>query len=62
MRKRAEQAGTDLFLLMSGALDASEKSEVSTAKILTSFDRAVQLGLRWSGSSSRPRGLNGRRD
>ena len=45
MRKRAEQAGTDLFLLMSGALDASEKKrEVSTAKILTSFDRAVQLG------------------
>ena len=45
MRKRAEQAGTDLFLLMSGALDASEKKrEVSTAKILASFDRAVQLG------------------
>lgn len=45
MRKRAEQAGTDLFLLMSGALDASEKKrEVSTAKILASFDRAIQLG------------------
>ena len=45
MRKRAEQAGTDLFLLMSGALDASEKKrEVSTAKILASFERAVQLG------------------
>ena len=45
MRKRAEQAGTDLFLLMSGALDASEKKrEVSTAKIIASFDRAVQLG------------------
>ena len=45
MKKRAEQAGTDLFLLMSGALDASEKKrEASTAKIVASFDRAVQLG------------------
>ncbi len=45
MRKKAEQAGTDLFLLMSGALDASEKKrEASTAKIVASFDRAVQLG------------------
>lgn len=45
MRKKAEQAGTDLFLLMSGALDASEKKrQVSTAKISASFDRAVQLG------------------
>ena len=45
MRKKAEQAGTDLFLLMSGALDASaKKREVSTAKISASFDRAVQLG------------------
>jgi hypothetical protein len=45
MRKKAEQAGTDLFLLMSGALDASEKKrEASTAKISASFDRAVQLG------------------
>ena len=45
MRKRAEQAGTDLFLLMSGALDVSaKKREASTAKISASFDRAVQLG------------------
>ena len=45
MRKKAEQAGTDLFLLMSGALDASEKKrEASTARIVASFDRAVQLG------------------
>ena len=45
MRKKADQAGTDLFLLMSGALDASaKKREVSTAKISASFDRAVQLG------------------
>ena len=45
MRKRAGQAGTDLFLLMSGALDVSvKKREASTAKISASFDRAVQLG------------------
>ena len=45
MRKKADQAGTDLFLLMSGALDASpKKREASTAKISSSFDRAVQLG------------------
>ena len=45
MRKKADQAGTDLFLLMSGALDASEnKREASTARIISSFDRAVQLG------------------
>jgi len=45
MRKKADQAGTDLFLLMSGALDASEKKrEASSAKISASFDRAVQLG------------------
>ena len=45
MRKKADQAGTDLFLLMSGALDASAKKRVaSTAKISASFDRAVQLG------------------
>ena len=45
MRKKADQAGTDLFLLMSGALDASpKKREASTAKISASFDRAVQLG------------------
>jgi len=45
MRKNADQAGTDLFLLMSGALDASEnKREASTAKISASFNRAVQLG------------------
>ena len=45
MRKKADQAGTDLFLLMSGALDASpKKREASTAKISVSFDRAVQLG------------------
>jgi sugar phosphate isomerase/epimerase len=45
MRKKAEQAGTDLFLLMSGALDASEgKREASSARIRKSFDRASQLG------------------
>lgn len=45
MRKRAEQAGTNLFLLMSGALDASAKNrEASTNKIQASFKRAVQLG------------------
>jgi sugar phosphate isomerase/epimerase len=45
MRKKADQVGTDLFLLMSGALDASpKKREASTAKISASFDRAVQLG------------------
>lgn len=45
MRNRAENAGTDLFLLMSGALDASkEKREASSARISKSFDRAVQLG------------------
>jgi sugar phosphate isomerase/epimerase len=45
MRKKAEQAGTDLFLLMSGALDALPKKRVaSSAKISASFDRAVQLG------------------
>ena len=45
MRKKADQAGTDLFLLMSGALDASaKKREASSAKISASFDRAVQLG------------------
>ena len=45
MRKKADQAGTDLFLLMSGALDASaKKREASSAKISASFERAVQLG------------------
>ena len=45
MRKKADQAGTDLFLLMSGALDASaKKREASSQKISASFDRAVQLG------------------
>ena len=45
MRKKAEQAGTDLFLLMSGALDSSkEKREASSARISKSFDRASQLG------------------
>ena len=45
MRKMAEQAGTDLFLLMTGALDASkEKREASSARISKSFDRASQLG------------------
>ena len=45
MRKKAEQAGTDLFLLMSGALDALPKKRVaSSAKISASFDRSVQLG------------------
>mgnify|MGYP001161216081 FL=1 len=45
MRKKADQAGTDLFLLMSGALDASkEKREASSKRIKASFNRAVQLG------------------
>ncbi len=45
MRKKADQAGTDLFLLMSGALDASEnKFEASSKRIKASFNRAVQLG------------------
>jgi sugar phosphate isomerase/epimerase len=45
MRKKADQAGTDLFLLMSGALDASpQKREASSARISASFKRAVQLG------------------
>lgn len=45
MRKKADQAGTDLFLLMSGALDASApKRAASSARISASFDRAVQLG------------------
>ena len=45
MRKHAEDAGTDLFLLMSGALDApKEKRQASSARISKSFDRAVQLG------------------
>ena len=45
MRKKADQAGTDLFLLMSGALDASpQKREASSARISASFNRAVQLG------------------
>jgi sugar phosphate isomerase/epimerase len=45
MRKKADLAGTDLFLLMSGALDASpQKREASSARISASFNRAVQLG------------------
>ena len=45
MRKKADQDGTDLFLLMSGALDASpQKREASSARISASFNRAVQLG------------------
>ena len=45
MRSNADKAGTDLFLLMSGALDASkEKREASSVRISKSFDRAFQLG------------------
>ena len=45
MRSKADKAGTDLFLLMSGALDASkEKRAASSSRISKSFDRAVQLG------------------
>ena len=45
MRNRAEKAGTDLFLLMSGALDAAkDKRDASSARISKSFDRASQLG------------------
>ena len=45
MRSNADKAGTDLFLLMSGALDASkEKREASSVRISKSFDRASQLG------------------
>ena len=40
MRKKADQAGTDLFLLMSGALDASkEKREASAKRIKASFNQ-----------------------
>ncbi len=45
MRKRAQKAGTELFLLMSGALDASPpKREASSARIRASFQRSVRLG------------------
>ena len=45
MRGKADKAGTDLFLLMSGALDASkEKREASSFRISKSFNRAVKLG------------------
>ena len=45
MRSNADKAGTDLFLLMSGALDASkEKREASSVRISKSFERAFQLG------------------
>ena len=45
MRSKADKAGTDLFLLMSGALDASkEKREASSVRISKSFDRASQFG------------------
>ena len=45
MRSNADKAGTDLFLLMSGALDASkEKREASSVRISKSFERAVRLG------------------
>jgi sugar phosphate isomerase/epimerase len=44
MKKRAESAGTELFLLMAGALDASaEKREASLKQILPSLGRARQL-------------------
>ena len=45
MRGKADKAGTDLFLLMSGAFDASkEKREASSFRISKSFNRAVKLG------------------
>ena len=45
MRGKADKAETDLFLLMSGALDASkEKREASSFRISKSFNRAVKLG------------------
>lgn len=45
MRGRAADAGTDLFLLMSGVLDANpEKRGDSAAKIEASFRRAQKLG------------------
>lgn len=48
LRKRADDAGTDLFLLMTGALDANpKKRKASLAKILPSVDRADKLGARF---------------
>jgi sugar phosphate isomerase/epimerase len=48
LRKRADDAGTDLFLLMTGALDASpKKRKASLAKILPSVGRADTLGARF---------------
>ncbi len=45
LKKRAADAGTDLFLLMTGALDASEKKrEASLAKLTPSLTRAQKLG------------------
>ena len=45
MRGKADKAGTNLFLLMSGALDASKEiREASSSRISKSFDRAVKLG------------------
>lgn len=46
LRRRAEQAKTDLFLLMSGALEANEsKREASLARISASLPRAKELGV-----------------
>lgn len=48
LRKRAADAGTDLFLLMTGALDADpKKREASFKRILPSVDRAHKLGARF---------------
>ena len=46
MKANAEKAGTDLFLLMAGALDANpKKAEGSRAGILKSLERAAQLDV-----------------
>ena len=46
LRARAEAAGTDLFLLMSGVLDAKpDKREASSAQISASLPRARELGV-----------------
>ena len=48
LRKRADDAGTDLFLLMTGALDANpKKREASLARIQPSIGRAAKLGARF---------------
>ncbi len=48
LRKRSEDAGTQTFLLMTGALDAHpEKAEASRRNLLPSIDRAATLGAQY---------------